>query len=409
MATSETDLILNLPFDETSGSPKAYDYAKNRHDAAVQGADFIPGRQGYCIHFDGKGSATINENIIDLNGDFTILAWIKPNTYPDGVTGKNRLGFFFNTEALDGAQTVWLDVRPDTWDYYAIRKTGTAISVFADAQLRKTIDLPQEQELSGLAILQDIYSTGMAYADLDELKIYSVALTDEDIAESLNDVRRLEYYINGVNFKDYGIRVSSSEGVLDLPKLKTPLSVDWPDYHGEIVDLDDKRVEARTIKLNCWMRAKGKIDFATKALNFQRHFMANGTARLMISIHPTKPLVYEVYNADGIAHEKRWHDEKMIGTFSLTLREPDPVKRVLRHHRYSAATAEVTVGFKSDKMVTIYWGDGTADVDLYGDYTGANAVKHTYALDGTYYPIVAGIVDKIKDFTTNAIIVWDMI
>ena len=409
MATSETDLILNLPFDETSGSPKAYDYAKNRHDAAVQGADFIPGRQGYCIHFDGKGSANINENIIDLNGDFTILAWIKPNTYPDGVTGKNRLGFFFNTEALDGAQTVWLDVRPDTWDYYAIRKTGTAISVFADAQLRKTIDLPQEQELSGLAILQDIYSTGMAYADLDELKIYSVALTDEDIAESLNDVRRLEYYINGVNFKDYGIRVSSSEGVLDLPKLKTPLSVDWPDYHGEIVDLDDKRVEARTIKLNCWMRAKGKIDFATKALDFQRHFMANGTARLMISIHPTKPLVYEVYNADGIAHEKRWHDEKMIGTFSLTLREPDPVKRVLRHHRYSAATAEVTVGFKSDKMVTIYWGDGTADVDLYGDYTGANAVKHTYALDGTYYPIVAGIVDKIKDFTTNAIIVWDMI
>lgn len=409
MATSETDLILYLPFDETSGSPKAFDYAKNRHDAAVQGADFIPGRQGYCIHFDGKGSATIDENIIDLNGDFTILAWIKPNTYPDGVTGKNRLGFFFNTEALDGAQTVWLDVRPDTWDYYAIRKTGTAISVFADAQLRKTIDLPQEQELSGLAILQDIYSTGMAYADLDELKIYGVALTDEDIAESLNDVRRLEYYINGVNFKDYGIRVSSSEGVLDLPKLKTPLSVDWPDYHGEIVDLDDKRVEARTIKLNCWMRAKGKIDFATKALNFQRHFMANGTARLMISIHPTKPLVYEVYNADGIAHEKRWHDEKMIGTFSLTLREPDPVKRVLRHHRYSAATAEVTVGFKSDKMVTIYWGDGTADVDLYGDYTGANAVKHTYALDGTYYPIVAGIVDKIKDFTTNAIIVWDMI
>lgn len=137
--------------------------------------------------------------------------------------------------------------------------------------------------------------------------------------------------------------------------------------------------------------------------------MKNGTARLMISIHPTKPLVYEVYNADGISHDKRWHDDKMIGTFTLTLREPDPVKRVLRHQRSSAATAEVTIGLKSEKMVTIYWGDGTADYDLYGDYTGAKAIKHTYATDGTYYPIVAGIVDKIKDFTTNAIIVWDMI
>ena len=407
MAANETDLILNLPFDESSGSPKAYDYAKNRHDAAVQGADFIPGRQGNCIHFDGEGSATIEDSFLNLNGDFTLLAWVKPATYPDGVTGKNRLGFFFNTAALDGSRAVWLDVLPDTWGYYAIRKKGTVISIFADTQLRETVNLPQV--LTGLAILQDIYSTGLAFADVDEAKIYGVALTDEDIADTLNDVRQLEYYINGVNFKEYDIRVSSSEGVLDLPKLKTPLSVDWPDYHGEIVDLDDKRVEARTIKLNCWMRAKGKIDFATKALDFQRHFMANGTARLMISIHPTKPLVYEVYNADGIAHEKRWHDDKMIGTFTLTLREPDPVKRVLRHQRSSSATAEVTVGFKSDKMVTIYWGDGTADVDLYGDYTGANAVKHTYALDGTYYPIVAGIVDKIKDFTTNAIIVWDMI
>lgn len=406
MATSETDLILYLPLDEPSGSPKAYDYAK-RHDADVEAADFIAGRQGNCIHFDGEGSATIEDNVLNLNGDFTLLAWIKPYTYPDGVTGKKRLGFFFNTQALEGCRTIWLDVLPDTWGYYAIRKNGNAISIFANTQLRETITMPQA--LSGLAILQDIYSTGLAFADLDEVKIYGVPLSDEDIAETLNDVRRLEYYINGVNFKEYDIRVSSSEGVLDLPKLKTPLSVDWPDYHGEIVDLDDKRVEARVIKLNCWLRASGKIDFAQKVNNFHRQFMQNGTARLMISIHPTKPLVYEVYNADGIAHDKRWHDDKMIGTFSLTLREPDPVKRVLRHQRSSASTAEVTVGFQSAKMVTIYWGDGTADYDLYGDYTGEKAVKHTYATDGTYYPIVAGIVDQIKEFTTNAIIVWDTI
>ena len=407
MAANETNLILNLRFDEASGSAKAYDYARNRHDATVNGADFIAGRQGNCIHFDGEGSATIEDDFFNLSGDFTLLAWVKPATYPDGVTGKNRLGFFFNTAELEGSRAVWLDVLPETWGYYTIRKRGTIIDIFADTQHRETLNLPGA--LTGLAILQDIYSTGLAYADVDEVKIYGVPLSDEDIADTLNDVRQLDYYINGVNFKDYDIRVSSSEGVLDLPKLKTPLSIDWPDYHGEIVDLDDKRVEARVIKLNCWMRAKGKIDFATKANAFQQQFMRNGTARLMISIHPTKPLVYEVYNADGISHEKRWHDDKMIGTFTLTLREPDPIKRVLRHQRSSQATAKVTVGFKSDKMVTIYWGDGTADYDLYGDFTGSNVIEHTYATDGTYYPIVAGIIDKITDFTTNAIVAWDTI
>lgn len=249
MAANETDLILNLPFDEASGSAKAYDYARDRHDATVSGADFIAGRQGNCIHFDGEGSATIEDSFLNLNGDFTLLAWVKPATFADGVTGKNRLGFFFNTAALEGSRAVWLDVLPDTWGYYTIRKKGTVIDIFADTQHRETVNMPGA--LTGLAIIQDIYSTGLAYADVDEVKIYGVPLTDEDIADTLNDVRQLDYYLNGVNFKDYDIRVSSSEGVLDLPKLKTPLSVDWPDYHGEIVDLDDKRVEARVIKLNC--------------------------------------------------------------------------------------------------------------------------------------------------------------
>ncbi|MGG6550360.1 UNVERIFIED_CONTAM: LamG domain-containing protein, partial [Prevotella sp. 15_C9] len=77
---------------------------------------------------------------------------------------------------------------------------------------------------------------------------------------------------------------------------------------------------------------------------------------LMISIHPTKPLVYEVYCEDGVAPSKRWHDDKMIGTFSLKLKEPDPVKRVVRHQRLNSGSASVSVAFKSDKMVNIYWG-----------------------------------------------------
>ncbi len=403
---NEINLLLNLPFDEASGSPKAFDYAKDRHDANVEGATFIAGRQGNCIHFEGDGSATIDTSFLNLSGDFTILAWIKPAPFDD-KNPANRLGFLLNTAALEGSREVWLDVIPDNWAHYAIVKKGNKVTIYVDTQERQSITLPGT--LTGIAILQDIYSHEMAYGDVDEVKIYGVALTSEDIAETLNDVRQLEYYIDGVNFKDYDIRVSSSNGVLDLPKMKTPTSIDWPDYHGEVIDLEAKRYEAREITLNCWLRATGKIDFATKVNNFYRHFIGDGTSRLMISIHPTKPLVYEVYNQDGIAHDKRWHDDKMIGTFTLKLREPDPVKRVLRHQRSGASTSKITVEFKSDKMVTIYWGDGQVDYDLYGDFTGKNAVTHTYKSDGTYYPIVAGVVEEITDFSTNAIVVWERI
>lgn len=127
----------------------------------------------------------------------------------------------------------------------------------------------------------------------------------------------------------------------------------------------------------------------------------------MISIHPTKPLLYEVYAPDGIAFNKRWHDDKMIGTFSLKLKEPDPVKRVVRHQRINDASREVRIALKTDKVVNVYWGDGTVTEDVYGDFTGAKALKHTYAENGVYYVVIAGVIEEITDFSTNGIIVWN--
>lgn len=405
---SDNNLILNLPFDENSGSEKAYDYASNRHDATVEGADFIAGKQGNCIHFDGGGSATIDTSFMTLTGNFTVLAWIKPTTYADGYTGGNRIGFLFNTSALNGAQVVWLDVLADSWGFYVIRKKGNTINIYQDTQLKASLTMTATA-LIGFAIFQDIYGTDLAVADLDEVKIYDTALTEDEITESLNSVSQLAYYIDGTNLADIGIRVSASSGVIDLPKLKTPTTIDWPDYHGKVIDLTDKRYEEREITLSCWLKATGKMDFFTRVDSLHRLFTGDGTARLMIAIHPTKPLVYEVYNADGISHDKKWHDDKMIGTFSLKLKEPDPVKRVLRHQRANASSAKLTIGLKVDSLVNVYWGDGSVDYDVTGDHTGDNALTHTYAENGIYYPIIGGIIDDISNFTTNAIVVWDKI
>ncbi|OUN69469.1 LamG-like jellyroll fold domain-containing protein [Barnesiella sp. An55] len=401
----EQNLILNIPFDEANGSTVAYDFAQNRHDATVTDCSFVSGKQGNCIHFDGAGRAEIESNIVTLSGNFTILAWLKSILFDDGYTNK-RIGIFCNTDQSEGGyREAWIDIEPGSWGYFAIRKAGNQVSIYLDTQLIQTLILPST--LTGIAIVQDVYSTGNGYGDLDELKVYNVALSENEIAEELNSISQLEYYLNGVNFKEFDLHVESSTGVLDLPKLKTPTSVDWADYHGKVIDLTDKRYQEREITLNCWLRATGKMDFTEKVNRLYEHFRQDGTQRLMISIHPTKPLVYEVYCEDGVAPSKRWHDDKMIGTFSLKLKEPDPVKRVIRHQRINASNAELTIELKSDKMVNVYWGDGTVSEDIYGDYTGKNALKHTYADNGIYYTIVAGVIEEITDFDTNGIVVWN--
>lgn len=400
----EQNLILNLPFDEADGSTIAYDYAANRHDAKVENCAFVSGKQGNCIHFNGTGHADIEANIIPLSGNFTILAWIKANPYADGATAK-RIGVFCNTALLDGSRIVWIDITPESWGFFTVRKAGNAVSVYLDTQIVERVTLPTA--LTGIAIIQDVYGTEYAYADLDEVKVYNVAMSEADIEQQLNNVSQLEYYLNGINFRDFGVRVESSSGVLDLPKLKTPASIDWPDYHGKVVDLTAKRYEEREITLNCWMKASGKMDFTERVNRIYENLQADGTARLMISIHPTKPLIYEIYAADGVAINKKWHDDKMIGTFSLKFKEPDPVKRIVRHQRINDGSKELTIALNSDKVVNIYWGDGSVTEDVYGDHTGTKALKHTYDENGVYYVVVAGVIEEITNFSTNGIIVWN--
>ena len=112
-------------------------------------------------------------------------------------------------------------------------------------------------------MLQDIYSTENGYGYINDFKTYNKALTNAELRESAAP-SSLSYSLDGIDFKAWDIYVSESNGLLDRPKLKPGLKIDWDDYHGEIIDLKNKRVEAREITLNCFMKATGKVDFVNK-------------------------------------------------------------------------------------------------------------------------------------------------
>lgn len=211
------------------------------------------------------------------------------------------------------------------------------------------------------------------------------------------------YYLDGSNFMEYGVHVSASKGITASLKPKKPVSVVWPDYHGEAVDLESPRYEAREITLECFLSADGKEGFFEASSKFLSAFDKPGTRRLKIVVGELKPLVYEVYCPNAIDMNKKWSSGKMVGTFTLTLTEPEPVKKVLSFTSTEDANkAQITIS--TAKLVNLYWGDGSHSFDVYGQDL---QLSHTYEQAGIYEIILTGVIEDIKDLTTNATILWN--
>lgn len=207
----------------------------------------------------------------------------------------------------------------------------------------------------------------------------------------------LTYKIDGIDFLSYGVYVSASDGLQDAPSLKEPQTVNWPGSHGTVVDLAAPRYNNREIELDCFIRASGKLDFFTKVRAFLQAFQKPELRKLELWI-ANKPLVYMVYMADGVSIHKQWHADDMFGTFTIKLIDPLPIKRLLKR------TGSVSVlNFASENPIDIYWGDGTKDLGKFGALV---SITHTYPTNGTYYILVAGVIEEIEDFQTDAAFVW---
>lgn len=215
----------------------------------------------------------------------------------------------------------------------------------------------------------------------------------------------VEYYIDRINIKTaYGVYVSASTGLFGRPKPITLQSTSWAGYHGEVVDLRNKHYESREIILDCFIKANSKADFILKCNNFLSIFDTKTTKRLQVVIEESEPLDYEVYLSADVEIKKRWSDGDMTGTFSLRLREPEPVKRIIKYTRTGDPDKTASITVSSPKLLNIYWGDGSHTFDVVGT---AQTKTHTYAANGTYYIVVTGNIEEITSLTTTGTVVWN--
>lgn len=391
----EDGLILYLPFDDPDGGGVAYDYSSSRKDATLSGdacfsRDAVKGKS-----FEANSGSAQTARAIPFSSDFTLIMYIKP-------VG-NKLGWLLNFSGIDNYQDHWIDVEPDKWMSLVFQKKDSTLTVYKD--LIQVYSLFMSAVPVGLSINDQQLIAGTK-ALIDEVELYNSAIPIEDIADIVNNTTDVEYYINGINFKEFGVYVSKANGLVGQLERKEGATAEYDTYHGRAYDYNYVRYKERKISLECFIEAHSRSAFIEWMNHFFEQFRLKGTRRLRVEYNgSTKPLVFEVIMLEGTDPDKtfpRYNEKLMVGTFTLNLEEPDPVKMVLRHIG-STANSQSSITVTTAKKLAISWGDGEFTRGIVGTN---QTVTHTYANAGVYDIIVSGNIEDIENLTTNDIVVW---
>ena len=426
MRVSTEKMALYLPFDERDNSTKAYDYSPLR----TTGSDLVlpngclltdDAIMGKALHMEPDAECQITDNHLDLTGEWTASMFVKPSgdhiSLVVNYTGGSK--YLEHVHQMNAGE----------WVFVALERylQGSTMRV------RFMIDtnLVFDEECLGVPTGWCVMDSGNGERAIDELKVFNRALS----LVELNWLQRfdddVEYYINGKNFKEFGVEVSNSPDILDTLKRKDPLEIDWPDYHGKVIDLHDPRYEAREITLECFITASNNMNFVMWWRRFMQEFQfKSGTLRLScVYSSAAQPLVWDIYIDEKSSLDKTWNKELMVGTFEIHLIEPSPVKKVLRHISQEAnsyATFRITTNGK----VSVSWGDLNAseaaakDCEISTDgvnwstptrsnpsanISGTNLyVRHKYVMPGEYDIVIHGVMEKAT-LTTDEIVVYDLL
>lgn len=414
MKVSNENLVLHLPFDEESGSSRAYNFAPNRttsNDGVLSGNCWFNEDLG-CVHFDdGDAEISVNANLIDYANPFTCTLFIRSKS------GQISLTMNYHGTTLSHTHTA--DVSPNSWYFCVIQRVLVESTYYTRFFVNDSLVLnePAIGTPCGFEIRDNDDDPSV---DIDDLKVWQRALSISEIFSLCRGEDDVEYYVDGVNFKTFGVEVSQSEGLLDALERKEPLKVDWDGYHGEVIDLHRPHYQPREISLECFIVASDNYQFVKAMDKFFKAFEKSGTARLTCEYTSNaKPLEYDVYRNDKVEVEKTWNDDLMVGTFTIALREPQPVKRVLKFICQEANQwAEFTVS--TYKRLSVSWGDNDmsckvskdngstwSDNDRSQGISGtAVKVKHQYASAGSYNIVIHGNIEDIESFTSDLIPLW---
>ena len=136
---------------------------------------------------------------------------------------------------------------------------------------------------------------------------------------------KIIYNYNGVDLKTYGVSVSKGRGFMGKPERKEPKKYEFPDEHGYIPDLTVPVFKERSISLDCYIMADSAVDLVTKFNAFSTAMLSvTGLVPFTVTINTTQVYSGNVYTSSISELNKTFEEGKNVGTFTLTIIEPNP-------------------------------------------------------------------------------------
>lgn len=211
----DKDLMLYLPFDEGKGD-SAMDASGNDLEAVLHGATWSEdGQIGGCIHLSNTENYVEIESVpeLDITGEITMQAWFFPEQdqgdsnlmgrrtpgniggyvlqWSSDFTGAPQIETWIHIGNFQGTRRMQT-IKPELnkWHHVAATYDGNVIRQYIDGKLDVEFDAPNG-EITSVDIVFRIGRSQTPLAGtvclVDEVAIYSRALTEDEIKSDMNN------------------------------------------------------------------------------------------------------------------------------------------------------------------------------------------------------------------------------
>ena len=201
------DLLIYLPFDEGQGN-KAEDIAPNGFVGEIKNAKWVEGVVGQALHFD-NGSVNFDPLKIDQPKEMTIEFWFKPDEEIEGgsridllyrLQGGGRphitfnrggvlFGFYFATQGVELEALTNYDKFEPEWYYFVGSQSKKNAWMYINGELDSEAEAGGDARMDfgtqGMCIAANQGNGNFFNGIIDEFKIWSVALTEEEVVANM--------------------------------------------------------------------------------------------------------------------------------------------------------------------------------------------------------------------------------
>jgi len=204
--TSHAAVVGYWPLDDGSGG-EAADLSGNGNTGTVTGASWVNGKVNGALEFDGVDDIVVipDSDSLDVSTELTITVWAKFNELPAGawqnvirkegsyvieITGDNvvQMNTWAGGNWATGQAWGGPTLKPGVWYFLAGTKLpGAGLEAYVDGELVAEGDKEGDADIttSPVHVGSGAPSWLQVNGVIDELKIWDIALTQEEIAAEM--------------------------------------------------------------------------------------------------------------------------------------------------------------------------------------------------------------------------------